>query len=70
LVIVTVQISTPPPPLEEPSHWVIDRTGDGEIDVVVVQVPAPAATGPAAPVHTVKVTVEGDDGSSAPLPVT
>jgi len=68
--MVTVQISTPPPPLEDPSHWVIDSTGCAEIDVVVVQVPAPAATGPAAPTHLVTVTVEGDDGSIAPLPRT
>lgn len=59
LVIVTLQISTPPPPLETPSHWVIEVIGCGEVDVVVVHVPAPAATGPAAPTQRVSVTEDG-----------
>jgi hypothetical protein len=59
LVIVTVQMSTPPPPFDSPSHCVIWVTGWAEVDVVVAQVPAPAAIGPAAPTHLVTVMVEG-----------
>jgi hypothetical protein len=69
LVIVTVQMSTPPPPFAEPSHWVICVTGSAEVDVVVAQVPAPAAMGPAAPTHLVTVIVAGVP-VLVPLPVT
>jgi hypothetical protein len=34
-------------------------TGSADVVVVVVQVPAPAAIGPAAPTHLVTVIVEG-----------
>ena len=64
-VIVAVQIRTPPPPFDEPSHCVIWVTGVAELDVVVAQVPAPAAIAPAAATHRVTVTVEGE--AAAPL---
>ncbi|HEV2009607.1 MAG TPA: hypothetical protein VGS17_01085 [Candidatus Limnocylindria bacterium] len=47
----------------------IERIGAAEVDVVVVQVPAPAAIGPAAPTHLVTVTVEGVE-EAVPLLVT
>ena len=59
LVTVTVHITTPPPPLPEPSHCWTSVTGSAGAEVVVVHVPAPDAIGPAAPVHTFNVTVEG-----------
>ena len=68
MVIVTVQISTPPPPLAEPSHCVTESTGVAEVDGVVVQVPAPAPIGPAAPTHFVTLIVDGAE--AAPLLVT
>lgn len=61
LVMVTVQISTPPPPLETPSHWVMEVIGCVEVETVVVHVPAPAAIGPAAPTQRVSVTDDGDE---------
>ena len=59
LVIVTVQMSTPPPPFADPSHCVTWVTGCAEVDVVVAHVPAPAPIGPAAPTQRVTVIVEG-----------
>jgi hypothetical protein len=58
-VIVTAQMSTPPPPFATPSHWVTWVTGWAEVVVVVAQVPAPAPIGPAAPEQTVTVIVFG-----------
>ena len=68
MVMLTVQIMTPPPPLEMPSHCVICVTGVAEVLVVVAHVPAPAPIGPAAPTHRVTVIVDG--AAAAPLLVT
>lgn len=58
-VIVTEQMSTPPPPFETPSHWVTWVIGWAEVVVVVAQVPAPAPIGPAAPEQVMTVIVFG-----------
>jgi hypothetical protein len=42
-------------------------TGSGEVEVVVVQVPPPAPTGPAAPTHCVTEMVEGAVAVMVPL---
>ena len=69
-VIVTLQMSTPPPPFAEPLHWATDVTSSVDVVVVVVQVPAPAPMGPAAPTQRVTVTVVGLAGSMVPVLVT
>ncbi len=65
LVTWTEQITTPPPPLPEPLHCWMSVIGSGDELMVVLQVPAPAAIGPAAPVHFVTVISEG--AVAAPL---
>jgi hypothetical protein len=70
LVTVTEQITTPPPPLPEPLHCWTSVTGSADVVVVVAHVPPPAPIGPAAPVHLVTVTVEGDVTAIVPVPVT
>lgn len=67
---VTLQITTPPPPLPEPLHCWTSVTGSASVVTVVSQMPPPAPIGPAAPVQRVTVTLEGDVGSDAPVPVT
>ncbi len=66
-VTVTLQITTPPPPLPEPLHcW---TTVTGSVEMVTTgssQVPSPSAIGPAAPTQRVTVTVEGVVGSRVP----
>lgn len=68
--MVTVHITTPPPPLPEPLHCWTCVIGSVDVVVVVAHVPAPAPMGPAAPVHLVTVTVEGDVLVKAPVLVT
>ncbi len=58
LFTVTVQMTTPPPPLPEPLHCCTSVTGSTSVVVVVLQVPAPEAIGPAAPTQRVTVIVE------------
>lgn len=65
LVTWTEQITTAPPPLPEPLHCWMRVIGSGDEVMVVLQVPAPAAIGPAAPVHFVTVIAEG--AVAAPL---
>lgn len=70
LMTVTEHLTTPPPPLPEPLHCWTSVTGSADVVVVVAQVPAPAAMGPAAPTHLVTVTVEGGVAAMTPVPVT
>lgn len=65
LMTSTEQITTPPPPLPEPLHCWMSVIGSADVVVVVLHVPAPAAIGPAAPVHFVTVMSEG--AVAAPL---
>jgi hypothetical protein len=58
-VTVTAHITTSPPPLTELSHCRTSMTGSADVVVVVVQTAVPSRIGPAAPVHTFTVTVEG-----------
>ena len=54
LTMNTVQVTVPPPPLPEPSHWVTDVVSRLDDDVDVVQVGGALA----APWHCLIVTVE------------
>ena len=67
MTIVTVQMTTAPPPLPEPLHCWTAVTRSVNVVVVVTQVPAPAPMGPAAPTH--RVTVDVEDGEAASVPV-
>lgn len=67
LMIVTAHMTTPPPPLPEPSHCCTRVTGPEDDVVFVVQAPAPAPTGPAAPVQTLTVIIEGAVATPAPV---
>ncbi len=54
LTMATLQVTVPPPPLPEPSHWVTEVMSTVEVVDVVTQV----GGAPAAPWHSVTVSVE------------
>ncbi len=54
LMMVTEQVTVPPPPLPEPLHCVTEVTSASDSVIVVVQV----GSAPAAPEHSMSVTVE------------
>ena len=67
LEIVTLQITAPPPPFPDPLHcWIVVT---GCVDVVVVVVQVSVLSGPEAPTHLVRVSVEGGLAASSPAAV-